>query len=218
MEKLPLILEDKVSFCTTALARPEIINQTYQSFSENIENLDFFKCKLYINIDPIPNDKKLQQGVLEVAKSYFSDVFVRMPAKANFTCALSWCWSSADTPYIFQLEDDWILLKKMDFNKISNLFDDNIKIVILTAYTHFEYTGVALSPSIWKRELYKAFVNSFDKKVNPEHQLKYMFRNTFSKNNVLVIDNKIIVKDIGREWSKKHNLKKPKEKARFIKY
>lgn len=210
-------MHNKISFTTTALARPEILEQTYKSFSNNIEGLDMSECTLYINIDPVPNNK-LQEETLLVVKKYFNNVSYRMPEQPNFTNAVNWCWSSANTPFIFHLEDDWILLKKINISSIFDLFDKMGALeVILRAYAT-KYNKLALSPSIWKHSLYKTFAGKLDVNINPEIQLRNKkFAKSFCKKNIMTTEKHIIVKDIGRDWLKNKGLKKPL-KGKFIKY
>jgi len=208
---------NKMAFTTTALSRPEILEQTYKSFFTNIEGINISKCILYINIDPVPNSK-LQQNTLAVAKKYFNNVIYRLPKQPNFTDAVNWCWSSAETPYIFQLEDDWVLLEKININNIFNLFDKTGALeVILRAYTT-RYTKLALSPSVWKYDLYKVFAGKLDVSKNPEVQLRSSrFAEKFTKKNIITVGKNIIVKDIGRKWLELKGLKKP-IKFNFIQY
>lgn len=215
-------MHNTLSFTTTSLARPEILEQTYASFLNNIEGADMSKCTLYINIDPIPYSNKigsLQKSTLAVAKKYFNNVVYRLPEQPNFTDAVNWCWSSAETPYIFQLEDDWILLKKININNILSLFNKKSALeVILRAYTA-KYTKLALSPSIWKYDLYKTFAGNLEITRNPEVQLRdACFASAFNQKNIIVEgkDNPV-VKDIGRKWLKSKGLKKL-GKAKFIQY
>jgi hypothetical protein len=210
--------ENEISFCTTALSRPDIIDQTYKSFTKNIKNLDLSSCILYINIDPIPNDEKLQQETLEVAKKYFNNVIHRIPNEPNFTVAINYCWESAETPYIFHLEDDWVLTKEIDINEVMRFFGNSNKLeVIFRAYS-YKYTKLVLSPSIWKYDLYKIFAGNLKTSLNPEVQLRdKRFADFFNQDSIVAIGNKPIIKDIGREWLFSKNLKKP-VKNKFVRY
>lgn len=209
-------MHNKISFTTTALVRPKIIEQTYASFSKNIVGLDLSRCILYINIDPVPNDVD-PTSVVKVAKRFFGDVYVRIPTEPNFSSAINWCWESANTPYIFHLEDDWVLNKEININKIIKLFDSNALEIVLRAYD-YKYIKLVLSPAIWKYELYKAFAGKLDININPEIQLRNeRFKEFFNENNIITFGKRLIVKDIGREWLVGRNLKKPIKKE-FVRY
>ena len=92
-----------LDFTTTAVSRPEVVNKTYRSFCSKLKGVEFDKCTLYINIDPFPvnSDRK---KVIKVAEYYFGKVVVNTPSKGNFTKACNWCWKSAKTEYIFNLQ------------------------------------------------------------------------------------------------------------------
>lgn len=211
-------MHNMISFTTTALSRPDIINQTYESFSKNIKNIDLSKCVLYINIDPIPNDEGLQKETIEVAKKYFGNVIYRVPKEPNFTLAVNYCWCSAYTPYIFHIEDDWLLTTEIDMNEVSILFQkDNVLEIILRAYP-YKYDKLALSPSIWKYELYKVFAGRLKVDINPEVQLRdCRFSKYFNQDSIITLGTKPIVKDIGRLWLSNRGLVKPM-KSNFVRY
>ena len=211
-------MNNQIAFTTTALNRPDVIDKTYESFSKNIKNLDLSMCTLYINIDPIPNDKLLCGEVLEVARKYFGNVVYRTPDKPNFTSAVNYCWDSVCTPYIFHIEDDWLLITEIDMNEIGALLsNDTILEVVLRAY-QYKYHKLVLSPSIWKYELYKVFAGQLKTDINPEVQLRdERFSKYFNTNSIVVLGTKPIVKDIGRKWLSDKNLIKP-VKGKFVKY
>ena len=92
-----------LEFCTTATFRPEIIDRTYKSFTDNLLGIDFKISTLYLNVDPIPvgNTKE----VIDVAKKYFGNVVYNIPEEPNFTKAIKWCWSQVKNEYFFNLEE-----------------------------------------------------------------------------------------------------------------
>lgn len=208
---------NEIAVTTTASANPELLNKTYASFFKNIKGIDLSKCVLYINIDPVGGDQK---ETLEVAHLYFDTVICRIPEKPNFPAAVNWVWSSADTPYILNLEFDWLLEKEIDMEKVSLLMKNNIHIleIAFRAYM-FEYNKPSLSPGIWRYELYKVFAGNLRLDMNPEVQLRFKrFAKYFNFKNIGVLGNVPIIKDIGRDWTKKIGLVKPPVKNDFINY
>tara|TARA_B100001778_G_C18597478_1_gene635526 strand:- start:1140 stop:1766 length:627 start_codon:yes stop_codon:yes gene_type:complete len=200
-----------VSFTTTACSRPEILRKTYESFSSNLTGIDFSKSTLYINIDPVPEAEK-QQATLEVAKSFFGNVVHRTPDKPNFTAAVNWLWSQADSDYIFHLEDDWELLRSIGMNDVLKRFDDpDILEVAFRAYK-YPYKSLCLSPSVWRKSLYKRFAGKLNEELNPEVQLRV--DGIFPK-NITCMGKRPIIKDTGRPWLSKSDFQRPKTKARF---
>jgi len=217
-----------MDFTTPATVRPEIVDATYSSFSKNLKGIDLKKCRLFINIDPLPNGVN-RKGITEVAKKYFKKVYPNYPEKPNFTAACNWVWSHAETEYIFHLEDDWLLLEKVSVPKLLKYFGTHSKLmeVALRAY-NYHYSVCPLSPCVMHRKYYKAVAGNLNEEINPEIQLrgrKFGIEmpshdsKISPKGNVIVYPEerkRIIVKDIGREWLKNSRFKKPKGKSRFI--
>lgn len=203
-----------ISFSTTAVARPAILERTYSSFQKNL-GVSLKEFDLVINVDPLPQPKKVSQ-VIDVARSFFRNVKYRAPKSANFADAVRWCWTSADSDLLFHLEDDWELCASTPLEKLVNKFNDpQIITLVLRAYNH-KYTKIPLSPTIHRRELYQKV--RFDISLNPEIQLRHLerfgIRFTHSK-NIKVYPSKIIVRDIGRRWMRKTKYRKPDKKVDF---
>jgi len=215
--EVDVIISKEITFCTTAMCRPRVLDRCYSSFYANLKGLQLRTVKLLINIDPLPNvnDRK---KVIDVAKKYFGEVCINLPDKPNFTRAVNWLWSVADTPYIFHLEDDWELIKPIYFNDIITQFDKhpNLYQVVLRAY-EYQYQEIALSPSCIAQTFYSVWGGKLDETLNPEVQLhKKMGLRTMNQTHVIAIPKKIIVKDIGRKFLKKICFKKPDIKSKFV--
>jgi hypothetical protein len=222
---------EDISFTTTAMCRPDILNTTLKSFNENIIGLKLKDVNLYINIDPLPKEKgtdflKYRNQTIEVAKKYFKEVVYRTPEKANFTSAVQWTWQQAQTPLILHLEDDWILKKQANIDDLVRPLMKSKKIiqVVLRAYK-YDYSDmkqVCLSPSIISERFYKAVRDKFDLSINPEIQLRPVNKNmnnvNWEKSRIVAYpykEVKVIVKDIGRKWIGNQNYQKPKTKSNF---
>lgn len=204
-----------LSFCTTAMARPDIVERTYASFQKNL-GIDLKSYRLCINVDPLPDVNKVAK-VIDVAKSFFGEVVYRTPKSGNFTDAVRWCWENADSEFLFHLEDDWELRQKFPLATLLKEFtDDRVITVVLRAYK-YKYDKIPLSPSIHRKKFYKAV--KFDTSINPEIQLRNLgrFGVKFTPSIGLRVlpKNKTVVFDIGRAWMKKVNYCKPKKKSSF---
>ena len=195
-----------ISFSITSMVRPEILRATLQSFSDNITDLNLKDCDVFLNVDPMPEDGN-QDDVVSVASLFFKNVIPRLAKKPNFTKAVNWCWSTADTEYLFHLEDDWKLVDRVNILEIMDkvFSDKNVKQLVLRAYK-YPYDKICLSPSILRKDLYKRFVDKFDLKKNPEIQLRPSW---VDKSMIVAYPRKgIIVKDIGRKWISKSGYEK----------
>lgn len=214
-----------LDFTTTAVNRPDIVDRTYSSFYKNLKNVDFDQCTLYINIDPLPKSEGREE-VVEVSKKYFGNVVSRMPEKGNYTEAYNWLWSSAQTEYLFNLEDDWILIKEVNIEKLINIFheQEGLYEVALRAYP-YKYDKCPTSPNIMHRRYYSKVGGNLDPNINPEVQLRgknfglempSKDSGISAKGKIIAWPkNRIIVKDIGREWIENSKLRRPNKKSHF---
>jgi len=220
-----------MDFTTTAMARPSILNTTLNSFSKNLVGIDLKKCRLIINIDPLPPEIR-RKNVVKVARKYFGEVIYNYPKTANFTAAVNWTWSRAKTEYIFHLEDDWELTQKVSIPKVIKHFEINKQLlqIIFRAY-RYRYITCALSPSIIHRRMYSAIGGNLNEKMNPEAQLRgerfgiIMPRRGkpgITPAGKIVVhppkSRKIVLRDLGRAWIRKTKYKKTGagKKARFL--
>ncbi len=56
----------------------------------------------------------------EIARSYGpTTIVVRTPATPGFGEAVRWLWSSATSDWLFHLEDDWILTRRIDIERLA---------------------------------------------------------------------------------------------------
>lgn len=203
---------NNISFATTATCRPDILRQTYSSFAKHLRDISLKNCRLYINIDPLPSPS-LSIQTLEVAQEFFDDIVVNMPEEANFTAAVDWLWNSAESDYLFLLEDDWILNCGLHMSHVMSMFDSaDIQQVVLRAY-NYTYRKLVLSPSVMKKECYKHFAGKFNYSINPEVQLRDKAK--FNSSNIKCIGRDPIVSDIGRAWLSKQGFNRGSEKSAF---
>lgn len=221
----PLIINnspDDISFTTTAMARPDILQQTYESFATNLNGLTLKDKHLYINIDPIPNKSNeeniiLQNKCIEVAKSYFGHVTSNVTDYGNFAVALKWVWVQIKTPYVFHLEDDWELIHKIEFEQFCSKLQ-NCHQVCLRAYDTQRPTDnnylISFSPSLWKSKYCKLMAELLPVNKNPETFIRTLTKEDpkfrFSNNTAIAFPDYIVLKDIGREWMRHNGCKKLK--------
>ncbi len=111
----------------TATKRPEIINTTLKTFTENLfynSNLCIDDFRFIINIDPVGEDVSAKQ-IVSIVQRYFSNTVIRTPSIPSFSQAWTWCWHQAENKYVFHLEEDWKLLRPLDFNKMIQIMESN---------------------------------------------------------------------------------------------
>ncbi len=206
-----------LEFSTTAMCRPDILRRTYKSFCSKLQDVDFQRSTLYLNVDPLPSRAKAEDTVA-VATDFFGTVICNTPSRANFTAAVKWCWSNVTGPYVFNLEDDWVLKNPVSIKTLCDKLNkpykeskDNVVQVYLRAYSGSNKLKICLSPSLLSGDLVRRAVKIFDTNLNPEIQLRGKV-----VQGVSVFHAKpIAVKDIGRSWLKNSKFKHPPKKANF---
>lgn len=218
-------LHNFISFATTACNRPGLIRRTYESFTKRLTGIDFDKTTLYINIDPAPHPHN-RQYVIDMAKEFFGTVVANMPDEASFPGAVQWTWRQVKTPFIFNLEDDWILLRNVNLTREIGIMrkERNLVQTSLRAYNGMKYEKICLSPSILRTDICAYAAERLDLRYNPEIQMRSVdtLGRKVRKCNIRVIPKGIkaptIIKDTGRAWAKKQGVSRPPKKSHFTKW
>lgn len=226
----------KINIITTATIRPKILEKTYKSFTNNIKELK--DSKLIINIDLIGEtiNKKIINETIRIVNKYFPKNKINISEKPSFSNAVKWCWNNIDDDceYVFILEDDWTINKKINLNhmieihkknpylaslKLSKINLKKSKKSILNGFIHED--KLSFNPNLIKSEFIKQCAPLISETGNPEKQMR--------NNNPLMKDiiNKWkygiyigsgydkIVNDIGRSWM---NNSKFKKQTGFLKW
>lgn len=223
----------KLLFTITSTIRPQILSLTLDSFNKHLNHsLKEYDC--YINIDPSPcHSEKKAQKIIEITQKYFKTVVNNCPKTPNFSLAIKWLWTSANTPYIFHLEDDWILKKHIDIDEMIGIMKKNDYYQIrLTKFLISSATNLyGLSPCLISRVFYKTVAKNMSIDQNPERQLRNVSKwglvdpiilssdGKLSEPNGKVIQypyNKVVIRDIGRMWRYEQKLYKPENEDSFI--
>lgn len=114
----------------TAVMRPDIIKKTLTSFKERL----FWKqpVRLIINVDPVGEKDKTVE-VMDVVRSVFpyDQVLWRFPDDPSFPKAFIWTWEQTREPLVFHLEDDWELLRQIDFGEMIQLMHTHKDLAVL---------------------------------------------------------------------------------------
>ena len=212
----PISLE----FTTTACNRPEILEQTYQSYTKNLKNIDFTTSTLYINIDPAPDNTNISE-VITVARKYFGNVIYNIPTEPNFAQAILWCFQQVKGDYFFHLEDDWNLMREVDIHDMIEVIKQpNILQCILNKknINPRELYEPAFIPSLFQTKIINVYIKLMNNESNPESQMKNIYRqNIFhiqKYKSQPFLPNIELSRDIGREWLKSNGIKRDYDKHR----
>lgn len=118
-----------IDITMTATKRPAVLDVTLSSFKRHL-----FKdtpCRLILNIDPAGLPISAER-VVKVAQKYFDCRVVRIPSMASFPKAFHWAWSQAvSADFVFNLEDDWELLRSIDLGDMIKIMERNHDLAIL---------------------------------------------------------------------------------------
>ena len=210
---------------TTATIRPDILKQTYQSFSDNIIDIDFKKLKLFLNIDPLPKAKIGEiDAVVSVAESFFGEVILNTPERASYPRAVKWLWGKASNhQYIFDLQDDWVLNQEIKIIDAVRKITGRAKGVTLNSYNFKRWPDLlCMSPTIFTGEYIRKVVKHLKDDISPERYLRHITKHPLRIANHMIgytakypSPETIIVSDIGREWMKNNKQKKHNPSGKF---
>jgi len=212
-----------IDITMTATVRPYILERTLDSFFENMLKNTKRDLRLILNVDPIGDEDYRQEDVLIVAKKYFKDIVYNFPDKPGFCEAVIWCWKNTVAPYIFHLEDDWILMRNVDLLKITRILNetknlvsvrlnkehltDGEKLEIVEGCDIVYSNTISLNPTIFTGNFVRNIVPVMDSSLNPEKQLRPSQKTkrgrmiSLCKNAIYIGSGySRIVLDIGREW------------------
>jgi len=225
-----------LDFTTTATNRIDIIEQTYRSFTTNLKGVDFKRSTLYINIDPIPTMNKIDfENIKTMCLKYFGNIVANVPEKPNYTQAYKWLFTNATNQFVFNLEDDFALIRQIEITDLLYYFDKypELYCVALRLY-HYHYKSIPTSPQLLHRRYYKSVGLGLDPSINPEIQLRGKkwglemptFRPEYGPkidtNGRLVVypeptgPENVITIDIGRDWIEHSGFKRPDTKEKFL--
>lgn len=203
------LTENTLTFTTTAMPRPELIKRTYDSFCKNLQEFDFKKATLYLNVDRMPggkNDDKRKE-VVDVARTYFGNVIANLPDTPNFASAVKWCFSKIETYYVFHLEDDWELLTPLKISVFNQFFmSPTVQQIALRAWKNVK-GDFFLSPSIIRGSFCREMSSKMNEVDNPEVQIRNL-KPHYKGSGFLCFPfepRAVIIRDTGREWMRKND-------------
>lgn len=190
-----------LSFTTTAMPRPELLLQTYESLKARFRWLDLKKHTLYINIDSFPesspDDRKKASACLNIASTFFGNVVANRSEWSSFPRSLAWCLSQPKTEYVFNLEDDWVFIKDIPEDCLEPLLKGANQL-FFRAYK-IDTPRFVLSPSIIRRSFISPHLN-IPHDRNPELYLRSVLTDVSHCVQYPKETNSVVLRDIGRAW------------------
>lgn len=231
----------------TATLRPELLMKTFDSHIKNLFKKDIAKARLIINIDQVGSDNPAKD--LDIILRYLDatgikKIVLNTPANPSFSRAFCWCLGQLEGRLVFNLEEDWELIKTIDFRAMIREFDDlslahlrlsqfrSTKDEMMKVWNKFigwngswyevptnlrGTIGWAGHPSLNKTAFMLFFRSIMDPEKNPEKQIKGAYPVILkSRFGVFHPQNtQAAIRDIGREWMVKNGYEKAGVKAHF---
>jgi hypothetical protein len=102
------------------------VEETLNSIAERICKNQTDKFTLILNVDPV-GEKVSQEDIVEMARQYFPFIRARMPTKPSFPLAVKWLWDQVTTPFFFNMEDDFKIVKDIDVDHMMSIMADRPK-------------------------------------------------------------------------------------------
>jgi hypothetical protein len=118
----------KINVIRTSTSRPEILEDSIVYLKENLIFDGEIKFILHEDVEDQTKSRKIQ----DLCEKYF-DIYKTDSPKIGQGASLKWLFDKSDTDIVFNIEDDWRLIKKLD---ITPLYDtltkcDNVNQIVL---------------------------------------------------------------------------------------
>lgn len=204
-----------VDVITTATLRPELLEITYSSLFRHVT--EFSPNRLLINVDPAPIGNATVDDVLDVARRHFKRVVYRHPSHANCALAVQWLWSTAETPFIFYLEDDWETIRPFRFADLTDAILKSKSSVVQARlrtipgrHDRAVRGMISFRPSVMSRSFISRVVGHLNDSSHPEVQIRQLSRFGIDRMScgVVICGKKPVMRDIGRDWSRSHGVQR----------
>jgi len=189
------VAKDRIDITITATRRPGVLLKTLESFYENLF-MDW-PTRIIINVDPV-GESVSSESVAQVCKCFTDDVLVNLPEQGHFGKAFNWVWSQVTADLVFNLEDDWQLLKRLSLGHMVDLLSLEPKLAILRlpmsrSWAHYKnwnkwlfWTGSYFQcpddlkgeigfcghPSLIRSQFTKEALTFINPALNPEKEIK----------------------------------------------
>lgn len=158
----------------TAVRRPEVFFLTAESFRKNLFAGNF-RTRAILNIDPLGGSIADGDEVERIARANFDEVLVRKTQTGSFGDAVRWTWSNARTPWILHLEDDWLLVRKIDIAALNAEMEEPgviaVRFYLKRNRRSIYRRRISLNPSFMKLEVLQRMLADFNPELDPEKQL-----------------------------------------------
>lgn len=124
---------DKIDITMTAVLRSKVLRQTLESFCKNVFYNNRDRYRLIVNIDLVGDNEK-PKSIIKTCRRYFDNVVFNISKTPSFPKAAMWVWSQVEADWIFHLEDDWIITRKIDIDNMIKILKERSGLACLRLY------------------------------------------------------------------------------------
>ena len=204
----------KIDICIQATLRPGILERTLESFNKNLFgrwNQDHdYRC--ICNIDCIGDENRSPDDVVTVLQKFFGNKTICIiNGVPCFSHAVIETWKRVESEFFFNLEDDWILNKKIDIEKMIKIMQSNpIMASLRLPKGPWKKHAFSQNPSLIRTSWMKIIIDKirFHESVEVQlYNIKYI-KDDWLFGLYPAFAGSPIITDIGREWRDTHNFKK----------
>ena len=128
-------LSKPIDITMVSVLRPDLIRQTLTSINTNIIKGEKERYRLIINIDPI-GEKTKPMKIVKLASQFFDNITYNIAKSPSFPKAVKWVWKQVEADYVFHIEDDWLINRKIDVDNMINILDKYPKLSSLRLYKY----------------------------------------------------------------------------------
>lgn len=187
----------EIVICT--INHSQYLYDTLVPFKNNI-NIDLSKCKLYINIDPFPDNENYEQ-VIETAKEFCSNIEYRIGTDYSAAAGFLWALNIIENDVFFVLGGGKTLIKQIDIDYMKNKLNEDINSVQISVLNknnkYLDY--LALTPCLCKTNWFKKV---YLKHAVSHLEIEYQLRELALLDNKKCLSYKI--SDLTNEYYPKH--------------
>lgn len=197
----------ELEFTTTACNRAEILEKTYQSFTDNLKGVNYKKSTLYINIASFPDNKNITD-VEKVARKYFGKVVTRYAPSSNLAKGIIWCFAQVQKDIFFHLDDHWVLNHEVDLEKVLFFCKKHLNWHQCIFQKNIKVRHPSLLPSLHNTKYTKLFLPFMSSKFDPGAQMKYIHQTDQITGLGYIAWGNHLVTNVGKKISRKNKKKK----------
>lgn len=115
-----------IDITTIATLRPEVLRRALASVRERL--IFEGNWRLILDVAPVGDLRWSQSEVIAAAREVFPSMVARANSVSHQAKAQKWVWNQANTDFILQWEDDWVLMCPLEIAGVLKIFENRPKL------------------------------------------------------------------------------------------